>query len=147
MDWPGILALSWWQTWPRYCMNFLNYMWDTSVFNVFYEPLLNRGNHYVRLSFCLSVCQSACISAAPNRPISVKFDITDFFKIFRERANLVEIEQIHRARYMKRFHCCRRHVFVIKRFLAALSIVVLLTVSCTSTTHIKHIVAFPQLYP
>jgi hypothetical protein len=42
--------------------------------------LIPKKTH-ILLSFCLSTFQSACISAASNGKISVKFDIGDFLKI------------------------------------------------------------------
>ena len=41
------------------------------------------------------------------------------------------------------FHCCRRHKFAIKVLCAALSILLLLTLTCSSTKHTERIDAFP----
>jgi len=43
---------------------------------------------------------------------------------------------------VSRFYCCRRHIFAIKVLSTALSILLLLTLTCSSTKHTERIVAF-----
>jgi len=69
----------------------------------FQEPAGNPEKSHVPLSFCLSTFQLACISAAPNGGISMKFDIGNFLKICRETENLLKCEQKHRALDMKTY--------------------------------------------
>ena len=45
---------------------------------------------------------------------------------------------------VKKFHCCRRHKFVIKGLLCDTRCCLTLTVTCNSTKHTDHILEFPQ---
>jgi len=44
---------------------------------------------------------------------------------------------------LSKFQCCRRRIFAIKRRFATLNIFIVLTVTCSSTIHRKHISEFP----
>jgi hypothetical protein len=43
-----------------------------------------------------------------------------------------------------KFYCCRRHNFAVKHFCETLNTFILLTTTCSSIIHTKHIVAFPS---
>lgn len=63
------------------------------------------GKHLLASSF-LSIYLSACITAAPTRRISLKFDIGAYMKICQGYVNLVKIGQKYRELYMNSEVCC-----------------------------------------
>ena len=84
-----------------------------------------------------SVCLSACISAVCTEWITVNI-MSRKSKFLSNRIKM----SVSLHEDVSTFYCCRRHKFSIKVLCAALSILLLLTLTCSSTKHTERIVAF-----